>query len=328
MSPTGSFTSGTGRSSGSRTARTSRSAWARCKAPEAWPTNGSGPRSGPSGVAIVMPVENLVHRRHRNRRAGLVALLGVLAGVLAPLGLLAQGNPSYSPEETTTEYDVDPAWPKRPAGMKEPEWVSGLALDAQENVWLFTKGPDPVQVYRPDGSFLRTWGQGQFNQPHQLRIDREGNVWVADFGLHVVQKYTPEGKLLLTLGTRGAAGEDATHFNRPTDMAIAPNGDVFVTDGYGNRRVVHFDRNGRYLRAWGTFGSAPGQFVLPHAIQMDSRGRLYVADRNSGRIQVFNQKGKLLDVWSGLLMPWGLFITPQDEVWVCGSTPHWWFRKG
>lgn len=251
-----------------------------------------------------------------------------LAVVLALAGPTLGQNPGYSIDEIITEYDVDPTWPQRPAEVKPFGWVSGLALDAKENVWLFNKGPDPVQVYTPDGKFVRSWGKRDFVDPHHLRIDHEGNIWVADFGLHVVQKYTPEGKLLMTLGTRGQSGESPTLFNRPTDMAVAKNGDVFVTDGYGNRRIVHFDKNGKYIKAWGTFGSKPGQFVLPHAIAIDSKGKLYVGDRNSGRIQIFNQEGKFLDQWSNLIMPWGLSVTPKDDIWVCGSSPHWWYRNG
>jgi sugar lactone lactonase YvrE len=201
-----------------------------------------------------------------------------------------------------------------------------MAIDEQENIWLFNKGDDPVQVYTPAGEFVRTWGKGHFQEPHHIRLDHEGHVWVADFGLHVVEKYTPEGKLLQTLGIKGQAGEDERHFNRPTDMVITPAGDIFVTDGYGNRRIVHFDKDGQFVNAWGTYGSKPGEFVLPHAIVVDSKGRLYVADRNSGRIEVFDQDGNFLDQWDNVVMPWGLFITAEDELWVCGSSPHWWMK--
>ncbi len=237
-------------------------------------------------------------------------------------------NPGYAKEPVIVEYDVDPTWPQIPDHISRKGWVSGLAIDSQGDIWFFKKGPDPVQVYTADGKFVRSWGKGNFVNPHQLRIDHEGNIWVADFGLHIVQKYTPEGKLLQTLGTRGEKGEDETHFNMPTDMAITPAGDIFVTDGYGNRRIVHFDKTGKFIKAWGKYGSGPGEFVLPHAIVLDSRGLLYVADRNSGRIQIFDQQGKFIDQWTGLIMPWGLSITKDDELWVCGSSPHWWRRHG
>jgi DNA-binding beta-propeller fold protein YncE len=236
--------------------------------------------------------------------------------------------PGFAKEPTITEYDVAPEWPQRPENISGKGWVSGLAIDDKDQVWFFRKGPDPVQVYTADGKFVRSWGRDQFVNPHYLRIDPEGNIWVTDFGLHVVQKFTPEGKLLLTIGVPGEKGEDETHLNMPTDMAITPAGDVFITDGYGNRRIVHCDKNGKFVKAWGQYGTAPGSFVVPHAIVVDSKGRLYVADRNSGRIQVFNQEGKLLDQWSNLIMPWGISINAKDEIWVCGSSPHWWKRNG
>lgn len=245
-----------------------------------------------------------------------------------PAAMSAADAPAPVLDETVTEYDVDPSWPKRPEHVKPFGWVSGLAIDAHNNVWLFNKGPDPIQVYTTSGEFVRTWGQDQFKEPHQLRIDHEGNVWLADFGLHVVRKYSPDGKMLAELGTIDQPGEDTTHFNRPTDMAITPAGDVFITDGYGNRRVVHYDKTGKFVKAWGKLGTDPGNFVLPHAIVVDAKGTLYVADRNSGRIELFDQSGKLLDQWSNLIMPWGLSINAQGDLWVCGSSPHWWVRDG
>lgn len=234
--------------------------------------------------------------------------------------------PSFATNPIVTEFDIDPAWPKYPDHIEQKGWVSGMAIDAQQQIWMFKKGPDPVQVYRTDGTFVRSWGKGMFKSPHQLRIGPDGAIWVSDFDRHVVQKFTPEGKLLQTVGTLDESGEDQTHFNRPTDMAVMPNGEIFVTDGYGNRRVVHLDKNGKFIKAWGKYGSGPGEFILPHAIVHDSKGRLYVADRNSGRVQVFKQDGSFVDQWTGLIMPWGLHVAEGDEIWVAGSSPHWWRR--
>lgn len=252
--------------------------------------------------------------------------VGLIVG--ATTASAGSAAPSYAVDPAVVRFDVDASWPRRPNHVSDAGWVSGMAIDGDQNVWIFKKGPDPVQVYTPAGEFVRTWGKNQFSDPHHLRIDPRGHIWVADFGRHVVSKYTPEGKLLLTLGTEGEAGEDETHFNRPTDMAITPEGDIFVTDGYGNRRVVHFDREGKFVRSWGEYGTRPGQFVLPHAIVVDSKGRLYVADRNSGRIQVFDQQGHFVDQWSNVIMPWGLCVTRRDDFWVCGSSPHWWYQGG
>jgi len=262
-----------------------------------------------------------------------ILFFGICAGGFVLSGAfneLSAQNPNYAKEPLITEYDPDPEWPQRPEHIAAEGWVSGLAIDDKDQVWFFRKGPDPVQVYTSDGKFVRSWGNDQkFVFPHHLRIGPDGNIWLADFGKHVVQKFTPEGKLLQTLGVLDEKGDDDQHFDRPTDMAITQEGEIFITDGYGNnRRIVHYNSEGKFVKTWGEYGTAPGKFILPHAIVVDSKGKLYVADRNSGRIVVFNQEGKLLDEWKNVLMPWGLSITANDEIWVCGSSPHWWLRGG
>ncbi len=236
--------------------------------------------------------------------------------------------PNYPPQPTVIEYTVDPNWPQRPAELGPPAAVPSVAVDQHDQIWCFDRGDSPVQIYSTDGRLVRSWGRGLFGTPHGLRLDGNGNVWTTDIKKHVVQKFTPEGELLLTLGTAGESGEDETHFNSPTDMAITPTGDLFVSDGYGNRRIVHFDPQGRFVKAWGQYGGGPGEFCLPHQIVVDSRGTLYVADRNSGRIELFDQGGRFLKQWDHIIMPWGLWISAADELWVCGSSPQSWYRDG
>jgi len=254
------------------------------------------------------------------------------AGIAFAMAAIASGapagQPNYPPEPTVVEYAVDPAWPQRPAEFGPPAAVPGIAVDREDRVWCLERCAVPVQVYTVQGELVKSWGQDQFKSPHSLRFDGQGNVWITDHSAHVVKKFTPEGQLLLTLGTPGTPGEDESHFNGPTDTAVTPAGDVFVSDGYGNRRVVHFDAQGKFVKAWGRYGSGPGQFCLPHQIVVDSRGVLYVADRNAGRIHVFDQQGKALGEWNHLIMPWGLCITAADEIWACGSSPQAWFRDG
>jgi hypothetical protein len=258
----------------------------------------------------------------------LALICGILSGFLWAAGGSAQAQQARYPKiNLATGYVVDASWPQKPPSLPWGE-MSGIAVDAQDQVWVYTRSDAPVQVYDANGRFIRTWGKDLVKSAHHIKIDHEGNVWLADIGYHVVQKLTPEGKLLLTLGTRGTPGRDKDHFDRPTDMAITPAGDIFVSDGYGNNRVVHFSKEGKYVKEWGELGTKPGQFSLPHAIAVDSKGRLYVADRNSARVQVFDQNGKFLDEWRNLVVPWGFWITKNDEIWVCGSSPMQWPTEG
>ena len=231
--------------------------------------------------------------------------------------------PNYPRVNLAPWYEVDPKWPQKP---EQYEWAAmpGIAVDAQDNIWTFNRSKPPIQVYRPDGKFVRAWGDDTIGLAHHLKIDRDGNIWIADIGLHVIRKFSPAGEILLTIGVPGTFGESQTLLNKPTDMAIAPSGDVFVADGYRNNRIVHFDAKGKFVKQWGQMGVGPTDFSLPHAIAMDSQGRLYVADRNNIRVEVYDQAGKLLDTWSNVITPWGLWITPQDEIWVCGSSPMPW----
>ena len=248
---------------------------------------------------------------------------GALAAEAAPTAEAAK--PAVYPRvNLAPQYEVVPGWPARPANI---EWaaVSAISLDRDGNIWLFTRKNPTVQVYSADGRYL--WGWTEANPktvPHGLKIDRDGNVWLVDVGLHVARKFSPDGRQLQVLGTMGEPGEDATHFFQPTDIAFAPNGDIFVSDGYGNNRIARFDATGRFLKSWGSLGVTPGRFSIPHAIAVDSTGRVYVADRNNVRIQIFDADGRLLDVWANVVVPWSIWISPKDEIWVCGSTPMPW----
>lgn len=204
-----------------------------------------------------------------------------------------------------------------PAGWKFGR-VSAVAQNAEGEVFVFHRGDkaDPLIVFDAEGNYLRSWGRGMFANPHGIRVGPDGNIWVTDSGSHQVMKFTPEGKLLLTLGVKGKSGTDENTFNRPTDVAFASNGDFYVTDGYGNARVVKFSKEGRYLLSWGTPGTGPGQFNTPHVVQVDSRDRVYVSDRENNRIQVFDAAGKLLKQWTHLGATQGISITPADEMWI------------
>lgn len=257
-------------------------------------------------------------------RFGMI-LTVLVATALWPALVEAQAlTPTGAPRvHMTPWYEVDPHWPERPAGI---EWADmpGVAVDGKDQVWICTRAKPHVQLYSPQGKLLRSWDHELLDSVHYLRLDPTGNLWVADGKSHVVLQFTPEGRLLRCLGTPGEPGCDEKHFDRPTDMAVTPAGDVFVTDGYGNTRVAHFDSNGRFVKAWGKPGVGPGEFSLPHSIVVDSKGILYVSDRDNVRVQVFDQSGEFLAEWRNLLVPWGLWVSKDDEIWIAGSSPMPW----
>lgn len=215
------------------------------------------------------------------------------------------------------DYRVIPNFPQLPPGTRLMA-VSGVAIDSKGDIFVFHRGvanADPILVFDPSGKFLRSFGKGLFKSAHGLRIDAHDNLWTTDNADHIVIKMDHDGRVLMTLGQRGIPGEDDKHFNKPTDVAVADNGDFFVSDGYGNSRVVKFDKDGKYLLAWGKKGKGEGEFNLPHAVRIDSKGLLYVADRENDRIQVFDQQGKFQRQFGGFA-PFGLFLTKSDQIYI------------
>jgi hypothetical protein len=188
----------------------------------------------------------------------------------------------------------------------------------------------PILHFDAAGRLLRAFGAGMFAFPHGIFVDREGNVWATDAPYragaqdgkgHQVFKFSPEGKVLLTLGKPGVAGDAPDEFNMPSAVLIAPNGDIFVGDGHGrdsNARIVKFDKNGKFIKTWGKKGSAPGEFDTPHTLAMDTRGRLFVGDRQNNRIQIFDQNGTFIDQWFQFSRPSSVYIK-DDLIYVSDS---------
>jgi DNA-binding beta-propeller fold protein YncE len=177
------------------------------------------------------------------------------------------------------------------------------------------------------GKLLTSFGAGMFVFPHGITVDREGNVWVTDGDGkdgkgHQVFEFSSKGKVLLALGKAGVAGAADDTFNRPSGVAIAANGDIFVADGHGgdsNARIVKFSKAGKFIMTWGKKGTAPGEFDIPHALAFDSQGRLFVADRGNNRIQIFDQNGKFIDQWQQFSRLSGISIDRHDVIYVADS---------
>ncbi|MEY2539902.1 MAG: hypothetical protein QOG67_3642 [Verrucomicrobiota bacterium] len=233
------------------------------------------------------------------------------------LGLLvisaaAQNVSAFKPVPALS-YRVMPDFFHTPDNFGE---VSGVACNSKGHVFVFQRRKPMLMEFDHDGKYLRELGDGLFDHPHGLRIDTDDNIWTTDDGNHLVLKLDSEGRVLFVLGRRGVAAEADWLFNEPTDVAFGKEGAIFVSDGYGNSRVMKFDRTGRFLKSWGSYGTNPGQFNLPHSIVIDQEGQVYVADRENQRIQIFDQDGKFLKQWTGLGYPYGLFITPDQHIWM------------
>jgi streptogramin lyase len=237
-----------------------------------------------------------------------------------------------------TFYSVDPAWPQLPENISKGD-SPALDIDSKGNIWVLQRKAPCIHQYDGSGKLIQAWGtEGKavkdvsdgpvdltFEVPnpqiHQIKIDNEGNVWIVTWRLGVIYKCTPEGKVLQVLGKYKEIGTDQEHFGEPNDIVITKTGDMFVADGERNFRIVHLDKNGKYIKEWGRQGKGPGEFEVPHAIGVDSKGILYVADRGNSRIQVFDQEGKFLDQWPNMIVPYDLWVDDQDFIWVCGYGP-------
>lgn len=223
-------------------------------------------------------------------------------------------------------YTEQLGWVQLPAGMQWGQVIS-VKPDAHGNIWVFHRSEPPILEFDANGQFLKSFGKGMFVQPHGLEIDRDGNIWTTDQNAKdgkgdQVIKFSPDGKVLMTLGRAGVTGNDHETFNGPCDVAIAPSGDIFVADGHGgdtNARVVKFSKDGRYIREWGKKGTGPGEFDTLHSMAMDSKGRLFVADRGNSRIQIFDQEGKFLAQWKQFGRPSGIYITKSDTLYAVDS---------
>jgi DNA-binding beta-propeller fold protein YncE len=292
----------------------------------------------------------------------LIALLGTAS---------AQEKQYPKPTELPNPYRLVEGWPTLPKSMNGGHWgeVIRVHVDAKGNVWVFhrcfnvvpagsatclERGPanPPILEFNASGELLKSFGAGLFAYPHGFTVDSDGNLWATDvndeetiLGMSAknasgvvmgqeVLKLSPDGKVLMTLGKEGVAGTGPDAFDRPTGVAVAPNGDIFVSDGHapnksGAARVVKFSRDGRFIKSWGRKGSAPGEFDEPHDIFVGgSPGWVYVADRRNNRIQAFDQDGNFIAAWRQFGQPSSVFVGPDDTIYVGASFPDPSAKKG
>lgn len=237
------------------------------------------------------------------------------------------------------KYELAEKWAKLPQGWSFLD-VGGLAIDSRDRVYVLNRSDHPVMVFDREGNFLTSWGEEFFKRAHGCCIGPEGSIYCTDDGHHTVSRFTPEGKLLFELGnkdqpsdtgfvhTPGLTMTACLHtikragppFNRPTGVALSSSGEIYVSDGYGNARVHKFSPKGKLLLSWGEPGYAPGQFRLPHWVWVDKQDRVWVADRENGRIQIFDNQGKFLEEWKDLNRPTAVCIDDEGTVYVSELT--------
>jgi hypothetical protein len=285
------------------------------------------------------------------------AAMAVLA-TIATFGLVVHPQQTQYPKQTQlpNPYRLVENWPTLPQSMNGGQWGELIRadIDPKGNIWVFHRcfntepagaatcvgrSDPPILEFDPSGKLLTSFGGGMFAFPHGFTVDGQGNVWASDANANEtvlgvsakdsngvtrgqqVFKLSPTGKVLMTLGKEGVSGNGPDTFDQPSGVAVAPNGDIFVTDGHGkNDRVVKFSKDGRFIKTWGHHGAGPGEFDQPHDISIGgSQGHVFVADRSNSRVQVFDQDGNFIGAWKQFGRPSAVFVGKDDTLYVSDS---------
>jgi len=222
--------------------------------------------------------------------------------------------------QTKMNYEVDDTWGERIvlAGIGD---VGGIGIDQNDNAYVFNRGPDPMIVLDPDGTVIARWGHDLFEQAHGVQMGPDETLYLTDSGNHTLTRCTLEGKVLLRIGLPGVKSEymSGKPFNRCTHSALSPEGDIYISDGYGNAAVHKYTSSGSHLFSWGGPGVEPGNFNIPHNIACDEDGLVYVADRESHRVQVFDGNGQYITQWNNLHRPCAFFYDSQRSQFIVGE---------
>ena len=231
------------------------------------------------------------------------------------------------------QYELVDNWAKLPQGRSFLD-IGGMAVDAQDRVYIFNRSPHPLMIFEKNGDFAGGWGEGYFSRPHGTRISPDRAIYFTDDIDQLVSKFTLEGKLLMTLGEKGKASDTgyvanpdlmtslktikrgAGPFNRPTGIGVSSTGDIFISDGYGNAQVHKFSADGKYLFSWGGPGTGESEFMLPHNVWIDREDRVWIPDRENSRVQIFNSDGKFLSQWTDVSRPTDVVIDDDDVVYI------------
>lgn len=225
-------------------------------------------------------------------------------------------------------FQATEQWAQWPADWDIHE-VSSIATDSQDRVYVFNRSPRPVAVFDREGQFLHSWGEGMLSRAHGIYIDAHDMVYCVDDLGHTVSKFTSDGELLFRIGTPGKPSDTGATsidyrtikyvgppFNFPTNLAVAPTGELYVADGYGNTRIHKFSETGELIFSWGAPGSGPGEFQVPHGIAISHNGTVFIADRENSRLQLFSPAGEFLTEWTDIARPCDVKIAPDGNVYV------------
>lgn len=213
------------------------------------------------------------------------------------------------------QYEVIADWAKLPAGWSFG-WIPSVAVDSRDRVYVYSRSEHPMVVFDRDGAFLTSWGEDILKDAHGIYIDAGDNIYCTERETHCVHKFDSDGQLQWTLGTPGVPRPPGLPFNKPTDLAIAPDGCFFVSDGYGNFKVHKFSPDGEFLFSWGKRGTEPGEFDLVHSVWVDSQYLVYICDRENNRVQIFDGDGNFLEQWTDFLRPDKLWFDSDETIFM------------